>query len=131
MQSQNRGGGDGDGSSSAAAATPGKSGSPGRTLDGERPSATAGPRPPSISLRQGFAEALAKGRGGGNTETTPDAGGGGAAFNLLGLPPSPAPLSGVSGGSAWGATGGGSSRMLSDMMAGQVIVVLFGGRFLA
>lgn len=131
MQSQNRGSGDGaDGSVGGfSIATTGKASATRGALEGERPSAgKAGPRPPSICIRQGFAEALAKagggvgGGGGGKIDTTSgDAGGGGAGFNLLGLPPSPAPLSGVAGGaSAWGATAGGSSRGLGDMMAGQV-----------
>lgn len=130
MQSLNRGGGDvvvggGGGSGGIATASSGKASASRGTLEGERPSpAKAGPRPPSISIRQGFADSLSRagGAGSGKIETTPaDAGGGSAAFNLLGLPPSPAPLSGVAGGvSAWGASAGGSSRGLGDMMAGQV-----------
>lgn len=129
MQSQNRVGGDvgggGSGGGGIATASSGNTSATRGTLEGERPSpAKAGPRPPSISIRQGFVETLARagGAGGGKIETTPaEAGGGSAAFNLLGLPPSPAPLSGVGGGvSAWGASSGGSSRGLGDMMAGQV-----------
>lgn len=49
-----------------------------------------------------------------------DTGSGGVAFNLLGLPPSPAPKSGATGASAWGSLEEGGTKGVGDVMAGQV-----------
>lgn len=135
LQNQSRagsdGGGGGSGSSSTAVAAAGNSstgassaGASGGGGGERRGSVTSGPRPPSISMRHGFSDALVDV---GSSPVTPDTG---AAFNLLGLPPSPAPRSGAIGASAWGATvgggggGGGTSRSVGDMMAGQVRAVV-------
>eukprot|EP00752_Nemacystus_decipiens_P001833 g1768.t1 len=136
MQSQNRAGGEANGSSSFTtnAVAGGSTGaSTGASVSERRGSGASksNPRPPSINTRPGFSDALiplgdggnVSGNGNGNP-STPDTG---AAFNLLGLPPSPAPRSGVTGASAWGATveavkgGGGGLRGGGDVMAGQVV----------
>lgn len=123
MQNQNRAGGDANAAANAVAgdsaggASTGASGGDRRAGGGTSNNA----RPPSISARPGFSDALIPVGDGNGNPSTPD---GGAAFNLLGLPPSPAPRSGVMGASAWGATvgggGGGSLRGGGDVMAGQV-----------
>lgn len=92
---------------------------------GGRGSTATNPRPPSLDIRHEFAEALAEGGKGGDTKSNPDTGGGGGtAFNLLGLPPSPAPLSAATGASAWSRTGDGGvwggGGEAGDKMAGQV-----------
>lgn len=138
MQNQNRAGGDANGgggiaNANAVAGGSSTAASTGASGGERRGSSTFAARPPSISARPGFSDALVPGgEGGGGNPSTPDSG---AAFNLLGLPPSPAPRSGVTGASAWGATmgggigGGGSMRGVGDVMAGQVCTrsALFGG----
>lgn len=145
MQNQNRGGGDANGNGSTTSTTSNAvtGGSTARSASaaagGERRGVgtpASNPRPPSISARPGFSDALiplgdlGNGNGNGNP-STPD---GGAAFNLLGLPPSPAPRSGATGASAWGATvgggkgagAGGGLRGSGDVMAGQVGMSAYG-----
>lgn len=99
MQSQNRTGTD-DGAVSASAVT---------VLD----TSGSSPRPPSIKL-------VGLSPGGGEGPVTPDARTSGTAFNLLGLPPSPAPRSGVTGASAWGQTAVEGLWGAGGVIAGQV-----------
>lgn len=129
MQNQNRAGVDGSsGSSSTVLASAAAAASGGGQ---HRGSGTSGPRPPSISARHGFSEGLLALGGDGSQPVTPEMGTG-SAFNLLGLPPSPAPRSGVTRApSAWGATAGGGAagglRGVGDVMAGQVGIFFGGG----
>lgn len=80
-----------------------------------------GSPPESLTGLHGFGEALVE--GGGSKPKTPEPGAG-TAFNLLGLPPSPPPRSGVTGASAWGFAEEGGVRGGGDVMAGQVRPVL-------
>ncbi|CAN0573258.1 unnamed protein product, partial [Ectocarpus sp. 12 AP-2014] len=102
MQNQNRAGVDGgSGGSSTVLASPAATSSVGGERRG---SGTSGPRPPSVNARHGFSEGLLALGGDGSQPVTPEVGTG-SAFNLLGLPPSPAPRSGITRvPSAWGPT---------------------------
>ncbi|CAM9528352.1 unnamed protein product, partial [Ectocarpus sp. 4 AP-2014] len=121
MQNQNRVGVDGSsGGSSTVLASPDATSSVGGERRG---SGTSGPRPPSVNARHGFSEGLLALGGDGSQPVTPEVGTG-SAFNLLGLPPSPAPRSGITRApSAWGPTAGGGGagglRGMGDVMAGQ------------
>ncbi|CAM9299340.1 unnamed protein product, partial [Hapterophycus canaliculatus] len=94
MQNQNRAGGDGSGGGggggdcSPTMPAGSNAGAPVTTAERGDDSGTPGPRPASISARQGFSEVLLDI----GHPVTPDKG---SAFNLLGLPPSPATRAGV------------------------------------
>lgn len=121
MQNQNRAGGDGSGGdaggSSPTVPTGSNAGvSPG-TGERRSESGTPDPRPASIKARQGFSDVLVDV----SQPVTPDKG---SAFNLLGLPPSPATRAGITGASGGGTSGGGRAGGnlggVGDVMAGQV-----------